>query len=285
MKNARWTIGFAGMVFMILVVGCENSNPPSTPALAKAAAAGDTIPSREEAAADPIFTTIDVPGASFTDAHDIGPTGDIVGRYASSDGKSHGYLLREGSFTTIDFSATFTDAFSINASGDIVGRYQTADGKFHGYLLSSAGTFTSLDFPGAAATGAFGINARGDVVGGYCYPAPCPPPAENANLGNHGFVLRGGTFSTIDVPDALLTQAWKINAAGQVTGRYKSPDGKWHAFVMSEGEFTPINVPGAIQTASFPASVGINAAGDVVGSYCATAPCPVRVADNLAVLH
>ncbi len=289
MTAGRSTLGLAGVVLMSLALACEQEHSPTAPARSKSAglsASRDGILPGQAAAADPTFTTIDVPGASFTESNDIGPTGDIVGRYGGSDGKSHGYLLRlrQGMFTTIDFSPTFTGAVGINPSGDIVGRYQTTEGKFHGFLLS-AGTFTSLDFPGAAATSAFGINPSGDIVGSYCDPAPCPSPAQNGNLGNHGFVLRGGTFSSVDFPGGVLTQAWKINAAGQIGGRYKSTDGKWHAFVMSEGTFTSIDVPGAIQTASFPPQVGINAAGDVVSSYCAALPCPVRVTDNLTTVH
>jgi probable HAF family extracellular repeat protein len=285
MKTARWTLGLAGVVLMGLALACEQENSPTAPTRGTSAALTAShegiLPGRAEGD-DPTFTTIDVPGASFTESNDIGPTGDIVGRYASSEGKSHGYLLRQGRFTTIDFSPTFTGAIGINRSGDIVGRYQSADGKFHGYLLS-AGIFTSLDVPGATATSAFGINPQGDIVGGYCYPGPCPAPVQSGL--NHGFVLRGGTFNSIDVPGAVLTQAWKINAAGQVAGRYKSTDGKWHAFLMSDGEFTSIDVPGAIQTVSFPPQVGMNAAGDVVGSYCAAAPCPLVVADNFVTVH
>ena len=273
MNSGRWTHGLAGVVLMSLALACEQANTPTAPALA----------ARHDASADPLFVSIDVPGAVFSDVHDIGPSGDIVGRFASSDGKSRAFLLREGSFTTFDFSPTYTDAFGINAGGDIVGRYQTADGKFHGFLLSG-GTFTSLDVPGAAATSAFGINSDGDIVGSYCSPT-CPSAVQRGDFGNHGFVLHEGTFSSIDVPNATLTQAWKINAAGQVSGRYKNPDGAWHAFVMSDGAFTSIDVPGASQTASFPSSVAINAAGDVVGSYCSAAPCPVRVTDNLAAVH
>jgi probable HAF family extracellular repeat protein len=287
MKTARWTLGLAGVALMTFALACEQKNSPTAPAHGQWAALSATREgnsSEGAVAADPTFTRIDVPGANFTESNDIGPTGDIVGRYGTSDGKSHGYLLRQGSFMTIDFSPTFTGAVGINPSGDIVGRYQTVDGKFHGFLLS-ASNFTSLDFPGAAATSAFGINPEGEIVGSYCDPAPCPSPVQSANLGNHGFLLREGTFSSIDFPRAALTQAWKINAAGQIAGRYKSTDGKWHAFLMSDGEFMSIDVPGAVQTVSFPPQVGINGAGDVVSSYCAGVPCPVRVTDNLAAVH
>jgi hypothetical protein len=287
MTTARWAVGLADVILMSLALACEQENSPTAPgrgSLAALSAIHEGRLSGQAAVADPMFTTIDVPGAIFTESNDIGPTGDIVGRYGTSDGKSHGYLLRRGIFTTIDYSPTFTGAVGINPSGDIVGRYQTADRKYHGFLLSAAGNFTSLDVPGATATSAFGINPQGDIVGGYCSPGPCPAPVQSGL--NHGFLLRGGTYSSIDVPGAVLTQAWKINAAGQVAGRYKSPDGKWHAFLMSEErEFTSIDVPAAIQTVSFPPQVGMNAAGDVVGSYCAADPCPLLVTDKFASVH
>jgi len=43
-------------------------------------------------AQDPTFTTIDFPGATFTNALGINPRGDIVGQYISA-GVSHGFLL------------------------------------------------------------------------------------------------------------------------------------------------------------------------------------------------
>ena len=61
-----------------------------------------------------------------------------MGRYDDSDAKSHGYLLRRGHFTTIDFpgAPTFTTAIGINPRGDIVAFYKSADGASHGYLLT-----------------------------------------------------------------------------------------------------------------------------------------------------
>ena len=80
------------------------------------------------------FTTIDVPGASLTQAFGINPRGDIVGSYAAG-GATHGFLLdKKGTFTTIDVpGASFTEALGVNPRGDIVGRY-SAGGAFHGFL-------------------------------------------------------------------------------------------------------------------------------------------------------
>ena len=65
-------------------------------------------------------------------------------------------------------------------------------------------TSPSFDVPGAAAplgTVGIGINDHGDVVGDYVDSA-----------GNrHGFVRSKGDYTTLDVPDAVLTVAEGIN--------------------------------------------------------------------------
>src|SRR5260370_5667135 len=67
------------------------------------------------------FTTIDVPGASFTEAFGINPEGNIVGHYSNATGL-HGFLLSEGAITTIDdAAAASTTAFVVNRNGNTVG--------------------------------------------------------------------------------------------------------------------------------------------------------------------
>ena len=39
------------------------------------------------------FTSIDIPGASATEANGINPQGNVVGRYVTADGVTHGYFL------------------------------------------------------------------------------------------------------------------------------------------------------------------------------------------------
>jgi hypothetical protein len=54
-----------------------------------------------------------------------------------SSGNGHGFLLSNGTFTTIDFpGVTFTVAESITPQGDIVGFYEDSSGNDHGFLLS-----------------------------------------------------------------------------------------------------------------------------------------------------
>ena len=132
------------------------------------------------------FTTIDVPGASSTQALGINPKGHIVGSYLDAAGL-HGFLLSKGAFTTIDVpGASSTQALGINPKGNVVGAYGNATGT-HGFLLRRRegdddrdnDAFTTIDVPGASFTGAFGINPKGNVVGVY-----------SSATGTHGFLLR-----------------------------------------------------------------------------------------------
>ena len=89
---------------------------------------------------EPSFTTIDFPGATFTvafainPAGEINPAGQIVGLYFDANDVGHGFLLSNGSFTTIDpAGATFAAAEGINPAGQIVGEYDDANGVKHGF--------------------------------------------------------------------------------------------------------------------------------------------------------
>src|SRR6266849_4883914 len=72
-----------------------------------------------KAKADYVFTRIDVPGSTFTEAHGINNSDLIVG-WDVAGGTTHGYLYdpSDGSYTAIDVpDSTFTTAQSINDVG------------------------------------------------------------------------------------------------------------------------------------------------------------------------
>jgi len=141
------------------------------------------------------FFSFDFPGATNTQATAINIGGKIVGRYFSTDGVQHGFLLNGTQFKSIDVpGATLTDVDWINRYDQISGSYNTSDGKTHGYLLSK-GLFTTIDYPGAQTTTAFGIGDNDDVVG-----------IETGSDGvTHGYLLKHGTFSSINFPGATAT--------------------------------------------------------------------------------
>jgi probable HAF family extracellular repeat protein len=74
---------------------------------------------------------------------------------------------------------------------------------------------------------------------------------------------RSFVFDSIDFPGATLTQAFGINAGGEVVGLYRDATGKQHGFLWSAETFTSIDFPGAAATDAR----GISPAGDIVGTY------------------
>jgi len=215
------------------------------------------------------LTFIDVPEASGqlgTVATGINPRGDIVGSYVTDDYNFHGFLLRNGTFTTLDApgvvfpgppttGGTFPTA--INPQGDIVGYYNDSSVSVRGFLLSG-GLYTTIDVPGSNGTAIpTGINARGDIVGFYF---------DSSGQGI-GFALRDGTVSTIAAPGALSTVPWGINARGDVVGSYfEGPLFASHGFLLTrEGTLTSIDVPGG--TPGSTQAAGINSGGDIVGTH------------------
>jgi uncharacterized membrane protein len=221
-------------------------------------------------AAGQTCTAVDYPGAVASLATDINDSGQIVGEYTFSGlGDRQGFLLSNGVFTSISYpGATFTRAVGINRYGDIVGDHQKAgnnngSGNDYGYLLSG-GVFTSIVFPNSDSTIPAGINANKDIVGWYL-----------DKIGMHGFLLSGGVYTSIDFPgSAAYTQAWKINDAGQIAGRYKgTSDGKYHMFLFRNGVFTAIpDVPNSYQTAVVEDG-GLNSVGDIVSQYFSSKQC------------
>src|SRR5215467_6886668 len=74
-------------------------------------------------AADYEFTTIDFPGAHFSETLGINNVGEVVGAYGAA-GPEHGFLLSRGTFSTIDVPGivvTEENAAGINNRGEIAG--------------------------------------------------------------------------------------------------------------------------------------------------------------------
>jgi uncharacterized membrane protein len=115
--------------------------------------------------------------------------------------------------------------------------------------------FIKIHVPKSIETEANGINARGDIVGSYI----------DADGVHHGFLLRKGVFTTIDVPGAAETWAARgINARGDIVGNFDEADYiAQHGHQLSNGQFTQIDYPGSSATVV----ERINNAGDITGTW------------------
>jgi hypothetical protein len=105
-----------------------------------------------------------------------------------------------------------TGASGVNASEQVVGRC-VVDGIACGYVWMSDGSFLRFDVPFGPPTAGqiIGINDAGQIVGTY----------DGPDGKNHGYLrMTDDSYTTIDVPDAMLTQASGINNCGEIAGLY-----------------------------------------------------------------
>jgi hypothetical protein len=115
------------------------------------------------------FTVVDYPGASLTQAYGINPRGDIVGTYQLPAGRDatvlskgvqnatgkeyHGFVLKDGKYTTIDYpnlpgkKTDYTIATSIDDKGLVYG-YYASEGEpltaAYGFIMDKAGKWSTI---------------------------------------------------------------------------------------------------------------------------------------------
>jgi uncharacterized membrane protein len=196
-------------------------------------------------------------GTHTSFARGINNQGDIVGGYAGSDGKEHGFILREGNVSKFDVpfpDAVGTQLNAINDSGVIVGVWVDRAFKGHGFIYEN-GNFSNLQYPGSRDTTPFGVNSKGEIVGNW--------DSDQSSTG-HGFVFSAGHITSFDVPNAIPngTAANGLNDSGQIVGTYVGRDGNFHGFVRDGSTFTTIDCPGAVATIAW----GINTNGQIAGN-------------------
>jgi probable HAF family extracellular repeat protein len=234
-------------------------------ALALLSAALSLIVATTAAAQTPTytFTPINVPEAREVFLTGINNAGQIVGYY--EDSAYHGLFYSDGtSFTTIDVAGYgYTVALGINNTGQIVGR---SGGD--GFLLYSDGTLTTFNVPGSGYPGYIytegsSINDLGQIVGDALYD-------NGEDIYTHdGFLYSGGSFTTIDAPDARQfygdTYPRGINNAGQIVGYFDGGGGPGeHGYLLdTDGSYTTIDLPGSTDTWVY----GINNVGQIVGTF------------------
>jgi probable HAF family extracellular repeat protein len=172
-----------------------------------------------------MFTLLDVPGATYTQAFGINNHGQIVGVYGDASTPQQGFLYDGGVFTPL----SVTVAWGINDAGQIVGTTSGPDGKLVG-ALDDGGVLTILDVPGSTQTVAHGINNASKIVGSY---------NDSRGVG-HGFLYTAGAFTTIDVPGAAATEAYGINDADQIVGVYYDANRKQHGFLATPDTIPPV---------------------------------------------
>jgi uncharacterized membrane protein len=178
---------------------------------------------------------------------------------------SGGFVFDDGDFRTFTRADAVTGApTDINNRGDIVGGYSDTAGIQHGFRVDRRGCFSVVEFPGGPRTlnEAIGINDRREITGTYGDYGD-----ERTTLEGHGYVRTRGRFTSIDVPGAVVSGAFKNNDRGQIVGSYSNETrgrvgvGDAHGFLLDDGQFTRIDAPGAVKTTLH----DINDRGQILG--------------------
>lgn len=221
------------------------------------------------------FTNIDYPGAVGTAALGINSQGDIVGQYtadASGDAAAiHGFLLHGGNFTALTYPGRLgMIAQRINDAGQITGCNHDHDmaESMHGFLYKD-GNWSELSMGMSMGTGLLPDGSL--AVGFYNYSI----------TSGHAYLTSSSNPTFFDFPFAGGSAAWDINPSGEIVGQYADAATVIHGFLLIPSVFNPtfgitprtgaapsfqfitVDYPGATYTQA----VGINASGQIVGSY------------------
>ena len=209
-----------------------------------------------------VFTSFDPPGSTSTTPNFITPQGVIVGGYLDAGGASHGFILENGAYTTLDFpGAAGTQLTGRNPAGAMTGfscsvaSCAGANNITHSFTVSKKGAFAGFDPPGAVSSTASTVNPSGAIVGAYA----------DANGVTHGYLLYHRKFASIDFPGSLFTFAGGNNPEGDIVGAYSFTQNATvlHSFLLRNGAFTSFDPPGAV----FSDASGINPGGTIVGIF------------------
>lgn len=171
----------------------------------------------------------------------------IVYGDAATPGQRKGFLLKNGAFTFFEApNAQTTQIFGANDAGDFIGTGFTANSPIIAFLVRS-GVLTILPSPppGFGSFGFSGINNRGVIIGG-----------SFSGGHRHGFILKNGSYTSIDAPGCFNTTFHAITSNEEIAGTCDA-----QSFIYKNGAFRFFQYPGASQTDIR----GINDHGDMVG--------------------
>jgi len=206
------------------------------------------------------YSNIDPPNALWAEAKGINNRGDVVGYFCDTApcvpvSTYRGFLLNQGAYSYFGSSIhKNTWPNGINDQGQIVGCVHDTDlmGSMHGFL-DSDGTFTDFPLPASMHNG---ISPDGKTIVGLYI--------DMVTFANHGYILSKGKFMPFDVPGSTFTNAWDLNAKGEIVGAYLDSAGHLHGFLRNAaGVYFSVNYPGATGTWA----IRLNEAGQIVGQY------------------
>jgi hypothetical protein len=174
--------------------------------------------------------------ADGTVADGISPDGSvIVGFYAGKAGVMHGFLLRDGTFTTYDVPGAQGTVVGFNNHREFGGTYIAADGASRGFYVihGRLHTLSAPAEPGAQHPALILSDVdTGGTLFGY---------VDSANLPGYGIAYANGRYTTFQDPNQAGTgpQAgtviYSANSDGVVAGAYTYTNGTAKQLPYAEG--------------------------------------------------
>ena len=219
-----------------------------------------------------VYKTVTIPGAARSELNGVNARGAYAG-----DGLNSSYLAIRlfvaspaGQLTFYrlpfkDISTThpfYESASGMDNAGDVVGSWTDTSGRSHGFERMANGKISAINDPSAsdasnAGTLVEGMSPDGTVIAGGYY---------DSNLTPHGFLLKGGKFTTHDVPGATGTVLTFDNRE-TYGGYYVSSTGGVFGFYVQNGKLHTVAAPGeANPPAGFGTElIGMRADGTLYG--------------------
>ena len=178
------------------------------------------------------FRNITLPGFPNADVTVTGvnSNGDVVGNFSPDHGATFpGFLLHNGKLTILSFPGATGGTFptSINDEGVVIGEFFINLVNTNPAFMWKDGVFSNIQPPDSLPTpfvNAAKISNSGAVVGSY----------QAEDIQGHGFALKNGTYTKIDVPgfsgptilavnkfDNILIEATQISQQVGKTGLFK----------------------------------------------------------------
>jgi len=218
-----------------------------------------------------MFTPENFPGSAQTQMTGLNNTGTAVGYlYKTNNGvpvdNQFGFYEQGGVFTEVNNPKTPTSPppgilienqlLGVTDKNIAVGFYNDASGNSHGYTYDIATKAFSADIndPFAVSTVAAAINNSGEIDGFY----------TDSKGVIHGFLDKGGVFSTVDPLGSTETELLGLNDEGIAVG-LDVVGGVMHGIVFNSvlDTFTTLDPPGNSATTLN----GINDLNQIVGFY------------------
>ena len=209
-----------------------------------------------------VFTSINAPGASDTEAFGIN-NADLVTGFYVINGFGHGFWWLNGTLHAVQHSNDPDENTLLGHANDlglIAGNYGPPTVQ-HAAIYSIVGNkWTTLpDVPGKPINIGNGINFWGFAVGA------AGTVTVTGSSDAVGWIWDGKQYSFFSAPGAALagTEPVGINALGLISGYFQDASQSFHGFLKAGSKFTNIDVPGATDTFA----LGINNFADQAGYY------------------